>query len=54
MRPATALSADGPLNFYNAVAVAADKEAAGRGVLVIHGGMVQGNSRASDVWEWGG
>ena len=32
MRPATALSADGPLNFYNAVAVAANKEAAGRGV----------------------
>ena len=29
MRPSTALSADGPLNFYNAVAVAANKEAAG-------------------------
>src|SRR6188508_743703 len=28
MRPSTALSADGPLNFYNAVAVAANKEAA--------------------------
>jgi L-asparaginase len=35
MRPSTALSADGPLNFYNAVAVAADKQAAGRGVLVV-------------------
>jgi L-asparaginase len=35
MRPATALSADGPLNFYNAVAVAANKDAAGRGVLVV-------------------
>jgi L-asparaginase len=35
MRPATALSADGPLNFYNAVAVAANKNAAGRGVLVV-------------------
>ena len=35
MRPATALSADGPLNFFNAVAVAADKNAAGRGVLVV-------------------
>jgi L-asparaginase len=35
MRPSTALSADGPLNFFNAVAVAAKKEAAGRGVLVV-------------------
>jgi L-asparaginase len=34
MRPSTALSADGPLNIYNAVAVAADKQAVGRGVLV--------------------
>jgi L-asparaginase len=35
MRPSTALSADGPLNYYNAVAVAADPDAAGRGVLVV-------------------
>ena len=35
MRPATALSADGPLNFYNAVAVAGDKGAIGRGVMVV-------------------
>jgi L-asparaginase len=34
MRPSTALSADGPLNIYNAVSVAADRQAAGRGVLV--------------------
>jgi L-asparaginase len=34
MRPSTALSADGPLNIYNAVAVAADKQAFGRGVMV--------------------
>lgn len=34
MRPSTALSADGPLNIYNAVAVAADPNAKGRGVLV--------------------
>src|SRR6185503_12008162 len=34
MRPSTALSADGPLNFFNAVAVAANKDAGGRGVLV--------------------
>lgn len=35
MRPSTELSADGPLNLYNAVAVAADPRAAGRGVLVV-------------------
>jgi L-asparaginase len=35
MRPSTALSADGPLNFFNAVAVAADPDAGGRGVLVV-------------------
>jgi len=34
MRPSTALSADGPLNIYNAVAIAGDKDAADRGVLV--------------------
>ena len=35
MRPSTAVSADGPLNLYNAVGVAADPEAKGRGVLVV-------------------
>jgi L-asparaginase len=34
MRPSTAMSADGPLNIYNAVAIAADPKARGRGVLV--------------------
>jgi L-asparaginase len=42
MRPATALSADGPLNFYNAVAVAADQDAAGRGVLVVINDWIHG------------
>jgi L-asparaginase len=35
MRPSTAMSADGPLNIYNAVAIAADPTARGRGVLVV-------------------
>ena len=42
MRPATALSADGPLNFFNAVAVAANKEASGRGVLVVINDWIHG------------
>jgi len=42
MRPATALSADGPLNFFNAVAVAANKDAAGRGVLVVLNDWIHG------------
>jgi L-asparaginase len=35
MRPSTALSADGPLNMYNAVAVAANPESKGYGVMVV-------------------
>jgi L-asparaginase len=34
MRPATSLSADGPLNLYNAVSVAADRDARERGVML--------------------
>jgi L-asparaginase len=34
MRPSTALSAEGPLNLYNAVAVAANPKAKGYGVMV--------------------
>ncbi len=35
MRPSTAISADGPLNLYNGIAVAADPNAKGRGVLLV-------------------
>jgi L-asparaginase len=35
MRPATAISADGPINLYNAVALAGDPRAKGRGPLII-------------------
>jgi L-asparaginase len=44
MRPSTALSADGPLNFFNAVAVAANQEAVGRGVLVVINDWIHGAS----------
>ena len=35
MRPATAISADGPANLYNAVALAASPEARGRGPMIV-------------------
>lgn len=40
MRPSTGMSADGPLNLYNAVAVAADKNSKNRGVMVCMNDMV--------------
>jgi L-asparaginase len=42
MRPSTAVSADGPLNLYNAVGVAADEKARGRGVLVVMNDWIHG------------
>lgn len=46
MRPPSALSADGPLNLYSAVALAASDEAKGKGVLVL---MNDGIFAARDV-----
>lgn len=42
MRPSTALSADGPLNLYNAVGVAVDPQSTGRGVLVVMNDWIHG------------
>ena len=54
MRPSTSLSADGPLNIYNAVGVASDSRAKGRGVLVvanddIHGARAITKRHTTDV-----
>lgn len=40
MRPSTAISADGPLNLYQAVALAASSEARGHGVLMSLNGRI--------------
>ena len=42
MRPSTAVSADGPLNIFDAVAVAADPNAKGLGVLVVMNDWIHG------------
>jgi L-asparaginase len=42
MRPSTALSAEGPLNLYNAVAVAASPKSKGMGVLVVMNDEIHG------------
>lgn len=42
MRPSTAVSADGPLNLYNAIAVASDPQSRGRGVLVVMNDWIHG------------
>lgn len=41
MRPSTAISADGPLNLYNGIAVAADPNAKGRGVMLVMNDWIQ-------------
>ena len=54
MRPSSAISADGPVNLYNAVVLAAAPDAAGRGVLVamndqIHAGRDVSKSNTTMV-----
>src|SRR6202165_4624080 len=42
MRPSTAISADGPINLYNAVILAGSKAAVGKGVLVSLNDQING------------
>jgi L-asparaginase len=42
MRPSSAISADGPVNLYNAVLLAASPSAAGKGVLVVLNDQING------------
>ena len=42
MRPASALSGDGPLNLVNAVRLAASQAAVGQGVLVLLDDTIHG------------
>ena len=42
MRPSTAVSADGPLNLFNAVGVAVDPNSRGRGVTVVMNDWIHG------------
>ena len=58
MRPATAIGADGPANLYDAVALAANPEAKGRGPLIVLNGeihyareAVKTNSTALDTFK---
>ena len=49
MRPATAISADGPMNIWQSVQVAADASAKGRGVLVVMNGQIDTAEKVTKV-----
>ena len=49
MRPATALSADGPLNLFQAVQVAVSAKARGHGVLVVLDGQIHSAERVTKL-----
>ena len=49
MRPATALSADGPLNLYQAIQVAVSSAARGQGVLVVMDGQIHGAKAVTKI-----
>lgn len=49
MRPATAISAEGPLNLYNAVAVAASPKSIGKGVMVVMNDQIHSAHDATKI-----
>ena len=49
MRPATAISADGPMNIWQSVQVAADASAKGRGVLVVMNGQIDAADKVTKI-----
>jgi len=49
MRPATAISADGPMNIWQSVQVAADTSARGRGVLVVMNGQIDASEKVTKI-----
>lgn len=49
MRPSSSLSADGPLNLYNAIATAANSEAKNKGVMVVFNDNIYGARDVSKV-----
>ena len=49
MRPSTSLSADGPLNLYNAVVTAGSPESIGKGVLIVMNGSILGAHAATKM-----
>lgn len=49
MRPATAISADGPMNIWQSVQVAADASSKGRGVLVVMNGQINAAETVTKV-----
>ena len=42
MRPSTATSADGPMNLYQSIALAANEQAKGKGVMVVFSDGIYG------------
>ncbi|MCI1721124.1 MAG: type II asparaginase [Bacteroidales bacterium] len=58
MRPSTSLSADGPMNLYNAVATAASPDSKGKGAMILMNATIfsaadvyKGNTVAVDAFE---